>query len=208
MVDEGEGAKGEAARAESTRLRILTAAIELIEREGTAATTTRGIAAAAGVNVAAINYHFRSKDSLIEAALAVSWGNAMEDLDAFLAREPWDPRAGLLGIARFLVEGATRYPTLTRANLFDSGGRPIRPVAEGLALVVERLAARLCTHSGIEADEAARDRVHAFLSAVVFPFLVPFAPDRLASPDARLRYVASLVDDVVAYFSLRGGARR
>ncbi|MDA8411562.1 MAG: TetR/AcrR family transcriptional regulator [Treponema sp.] len=199
-----EGGRAEGARAEGARDRILSAAIDLIEREGTDKATTRVIAAAAGVNVAAINYYFRSKDALVEAALAVSWSNAMEDLEGFLRREPWDPRGTLLSIAGFLIEGATVYPRLTRANLFNSGGHPIGPVAKGLATVVESLAGRLCDHFARPLDEAARDRVHAFLSATVFPILVPFSPDRLAGTEARARYASAIADDLLAYFMRKG----
>lgn len=47
-----------------TRERILDAAETLFARNGFGATSVRDITAAAGVNVAAINYHFGGKDSL------------------------------------------------------------------------------------------------------------------------------------------------
>ncbi len=50
----------------TTRARILDTAEALFAREGPAAVTLRAIAAAAAVNVAAVNYHFGSKDKLFE----------------------------------------------------------------------------------------------------------------------------------------------
>lgn len=50
-----------------TRERILAAAAPLFAREGFEATGVRAIAAAGGVNIAAVNYHFGSKDALIIA---------------------------------------------------------------------------------------------------------------------------------------------
>lgn len=50
-----------------TRERILAAAAPLFAREGFEATGVRAIAAAGGVNIAAVNYHFGSKDSLLLA---------------------------------------------------------------------------------------------------------------------------------------------
>ncbi|MCG8434177.1 MAG: TetR family transcriptional regulator [Gammaproteobacteria bacterium] len=51
----------------STRDRILAAAEELFAETGIAATSLRTITALARVNLAAVNYHFGSKDALIEA---------------------------------------------------------------------------------------------------------------------------------------------
>lgn len=48
-----------------TKTSILDAAEDLFAERGIAATSIRGIARAAGVNLAAINYHFGSKDGLI-----------------------------------------------------------------------------------------------------------------------------------------------
>ncbi len=53
-----------------TKQRILGAAERLFAERGFDATSLRAITAAAGVNLAAVNYHFRSKDELIRAVLA------------------------------------------------------------------------------------------------------------------------------------------
>src|SRR5215213_4334584 len=50
-----------------TRTRILDAAEELFMLHGFEGTSMRVLTAAAGVNLAAVNYHFGSKDALIEA---------------------------------------------------------------------------------------------------------------------------------------------
>ena len=50
----------------STRQRILGAAEELFAERGFAAASLRQVTAAAKVNLAAVNYHFGSKDNLIE----------------------------------------------------------------------------------------------------------------------------------------------
>jgi AcrR family transcriptional regulator len=50
-----------------TRTRILDAAEELFMRHGFEGTSMRLLTSRAGVNLAAVNYHFGSKDALIEA---------------------------------------------------------------------------------------------------------------------------------------------
>lgn len=53
-----------------TKARILDAAEELFAGQGFSATSLRNVVAAAGVNLAAVHYHFGSKERLIEAVFA------------------------------------------------------------------------------------------------------------------------------------------
>ncbi|HSE46763.1 MAG TPA: TetR/AcrR family transcriptional regulator [Gemmatimonadales bacterium] len=52
---------------EDTRERILDAAEQLFAERGFAATSIRDVTAEAGVNLAAVHYHFGSKDDLVRA---------------------------------------------------------------------------------------------------------------------------------------------
>jgi AcrR family transcriptional regulator len=54
----------------NTKDRILDAAERLFARDGVEATSLRAITAQAGVNLAAVNYHFQSKESLLHAVIA------------------------------------------------------------------------------------------------------------------------------------------
>ena len=56
--------------ASDTKESILDAAEKLFAERGFSGTSLRTITAAARVNLAAVNYHFGSKDALIEAVLA------------------------------------------------------------------------------------------------------------------------------------------
>ncbi len=53
-----------------TKQKILDAAEELFAQQGFAPTSVRQLTAAAGVNLAALHYHFGSKDGLIQALFA------------------------------------------------------------------------------------------------------------------------------------------
>jgi AcrR family transcriptional regulator len=55
--------------ARSTKDRILDAAEALLGERGPGETSLRDITAAAGVNLAAVNYHFQSKDHLLRAVV-------------------------------------------------------------------------------------------------------------------------------------------
>jgi AcrR family transcriptional regulator len=56
-------------RGTGTRLRITTAAAELVAELGWDVVTTRAVAARAGVNPALIHYHFETMDALLRAAV-------------------------------------------------------------------------------------------------------------------------------------------
>lgn len=58
------------AHAPDTKTRILDAAEKLFGEKGFDATSLRDITTEADVNLAAVNYHFQSKDSLIDAVIA------------------------------------------------------------------------------------------------------------------------------------------
>ncbi|MCI5850932.1 MAG: TetR family transcriptional regulator [Sutterellaceae bacterium] len=83
--------KGDASRSDGqrTRERILQAAIRLIGEKGIDGTQSKEIAAAAGVDVASINYHFGSRKGLIEASLIRSHHDlvSLEALKRILAKD-------------------------------------------------------------------------------------------------------------------------
>ncbi|WP_433614653.1 TetR/AcrR family transcriptional regulator [Dactylosporangium sp. CA-139114] len=63
------------------REKLLDGALQCLLEKGYAATTARDIAGAAGVSLAAINYHFRTTEALLNEALRRAleqWGDEME----------------------------------------------------------------------------------------------------------------------------------
>ena len=75
----------ESNRGETTRERILNAACELFAEKGFSGTTTQDICTHADANIAAVNYHFRSKENLyrevwehLHALAAERWAVSMD----------------------------------------------------------------------------------------------------------------------------------
>jgi AcrR family transcriptional regulator len=96
------------APADATAARLLEGAMECLRRSGLRGTTSRAIAAAAGVNLGAITYHFGSKDELVAQALLSAVREWMEPALEVLRRD-MDPAERLLAAVEHLrsaFEGA------------------------------------------------------------------------------------------------------
>lgn len=133
----------------STKEKILDAAERLFAEHGFDATSHRMITSAAGVNLAAVNYHFRSKEALLEAVVARRIGplnrKRLELLDAFEAAG--NPK--LEDIIRAFVEPVLRLredPSVRGTSLPKLLGRMyVEPQAKQLFLEHMREVARRFT---------------------------------------------------------------
>lgn len=100
--------------------KIILSAIECIEAEGLQGATIRKIADHAEVNVAAINYHFGTKEQLfsivLNSTLNESFVNNIQDYkDLWLS----DTKKALQFFLEDTVQGAINYPNLTKAHLAE-----------------------------------------------------------------------------------------
>ena len=179
--------------------RIVQAAIECIERYGIQGATNRKIAELAGVNNAAINYYFRSKEVLVERCMRVTLDNAFdwEDIANLPGRTA---RERCAAIFNDLIQGGINYPGLTRSHFFDliSQGNYQSLAVEKLNEFVKNLAKDLDQKgAGLEANElrlACVQITSAAMMVILAPQLfTPFGFD-LRDPAIRHSFVDRLVD--------------
>lgn len=144
----------------STRQRILGAAEELFAERGFAGASLRQVTTAANVNLAAVNYHFGSKDNLIEevfrrrldqlsevrlarlAEVSASAGATLEALlDAFItpALELSLDRKGGAVFMRVLARAFAEHNGNLRAFLSDNYGHVLKDFAAAFARVLPNL---------------------------------------------------------------------
>ncbi|HXN47402.1 MAG TPA: TetR family transcriptional regulator [Bryobacteraceae bacterium] len=109
----------ETARAISTKDRILDAAERLFAEHGFAQTSLRDITAEAGVNLAAVNYHFQSKDHLIAAVFDRRIGPLNEQRLAALDRLESEAAGRPLAVEDLLR--AVLEPVLRMASTPEGG---------------------------------------------------------------------------------------
>jgi AcrR family transcriptional regulator len=163
-----------------TKQRILDAAEYLFAEQGVGSTSLRAIIAAAGVNSAAIHYHFGSKEALIEAVFARRITPINEArlaaLDSLERRGALD-HAGLL---RAFLEpmvgvhaprgGAGERARGALGRLLMEEPQSFRSLAEAhVSEVKQRFAEALARLSEIEVDEAT-ERIEFAMGAMLHGF--------------------------------------
>ncbi|MFF5206995.1 TetR/AcrR family transcriptional regulator [Streptosporangium sp. NPDC000396] len=131
---------------------LLAAAKQCLAERGYAKTTVRDIIAISGSNLAAINYHFRSKDALLNQAMIETTGDAVQEILKAMPEGPQNLETFWEGMTRSFRE----RPELWRANVVALAQAPHSPelrgqLAEGQARARAELAETL---SGDEGEQS------------------------------------------------------
>jgi AcrR family transcriptional regulator len=158
----------------STQSKIIEATIECIEREGIQAVTIRKIAKLAGVNSAAINYYFRSKEKLVEEVLRTTVEHVFEDWREIINDEKRSVRERLFLLFTDYMEGAIMYPGISKAHMWEPliNGNYDSLFVSLLNGFLQELAKKLSLELERPAKELKLVVVHLF-SALTMPVLVP-----------------------------------
>ena len=188
---------------ETVEDKIVGAAIECLERYGVQGTTNRKIAEIAGINSAAINYYFRSKEILIQRAMEKSLDNAFDWQD-FGSLPGNTPQERCEAIFTNLIIGGINYPGVTRAHFYD-----LLTSGDYDSLVVKRLndfVYQLCDDlqkRGLNKNRAELEMACTQVASAVFMmiltpqlFLSRFGLD-MRDESTRSRFVKSLVKKIL-----------
>ena len=188
----------------SVQERIILAAIDCIEEEGIQDVTIRSIAAKARVNIAAINYYFRSKDTLMAVVVENTTKHFIGDLLEYLDQTELSIRDRLRSMLRYLVDGAMRFPRISLANIYEVlvERREDGFFVEKFQLLLDRMLARM--HEAMPEQDPGRLRfvVVQLMSAAMFPSLAPavfrgFAGCDFREEEVRRGYVEFLVSSLI-----------
>lgn len=203
----GEAVAARAKRADGdvTRAHLLSIAGQVFAELGYAAASSKEICQRAGANIAAVNYHFGSKDGLYEAVL-IEAHRQIVSVDELLALTDTgtDPRAKLGAVITHLIEQAPRSldswgtrvlirELVTPSHLVPAlVARAIKPKAKVLQQVVAAILQLPVDHPAVQSG----------LMLSVLPCLVlTVAPKNLRGTmlPALERIPSDLVTDVVLY---------
>lgn len=185
----------------------MVATLRYIEREGLDALTVRNIAREAGVNIAAINYYFRSKDDLVALVLDRALDRALADPLAELDRRLGagkDARVALAGAVEAALAAAVRFPRTVVAQLHG----PVvmqdyrRDVVVRMNALLDRMFERLRKRLVGRGDARKRATLAQLWSAVTMASLAPmllrpFARFDLRDPKQRRAWIDALVTNAL-----------
>jgi len=174
----GKPEKPATGKRDDVRERIIKATIDCIERNGIEATGVRDIAQEAGVNGAAINYYFGSKDNLLaitlEGTLDEAFTNVLDDFDK-LAQEGHGPRRILENLFDELMQHNLRYPRIAYAHMHEAmseqryDGRAMSRLHDFVDGLVQRIRTKKSTRS----EQQLRIAITQVWSVILFSALLP-----------------------------------
>ena len=126
-----------APHADDTRARIEAAARRLFAEHGFSATSVRDITAAAGVNLAAVSYHFTSKDLLYHALLRAIMGPLAHTIGE-LARREAPPADRLEWMVRAIFAHIRANPDMPSFMMreLSLGRTPSAPIVEMMGRIL------------------------------------------------------------------------
>jgi AcrR family transcriptional regulator len=193
-----------------TKEKILKATLELINSEGLRKVTVRKIAALADVNIAAINYHFGSKERVIDASL----GYLTDRFEVAFAQLQDSSQPVEIRFYHFLLkfyDTAVLYPELVKRFITQNMNRGLSVKASNAmsmyATFIERgwVVLLLDTVRVLRPnDDDATLAMHILqvMSALIFPivldpvFSLPMGL-QFSDEEMRQRYIKLLVDMIV-----------
>jgi TetR/AcrR family transcriptional regulator, regulator of cefoperazone and chloramphenicol sensitivity len=155
-----------------TKQLILQTTLQLLETQGLTNVNIRKIAAQAGVNIAAVNYHFGSKDQVIYEALEILRNN-FEAAFCHLRSSQKPPRERLVGFMTAYCETVFTYPNLVKAFISQNLNSDFQENysnfvrTEGLALI-----AQIINEIHPMDDEQLRMKAFQMMSSLVLILLV------------------------------------
>jgi len=192
---------------QSPQERIILGTIAAIEADGIQNVTTRSIAKQAGVNSAAINYYFRSKQILMDQVLEFTLDNAFGDLDEFIPDGPLTDTAPLKAYYRHMLWGMREYPRICEAHLYEPmvnrslSSRAKERLNEFLGTIYDKLTPGCPAHLHDRMRLSLVQLQSALLMSGFAPEAYrPFIGDRLGTQESLDRYVDQLVDDLIGSY--------
>jgi len=178
---------------------IILAAIDIVNTHGIKAVTTRRIAEKAGVNSAAMNYYFGSKENLIQKVTELTLSHLFGDWDMILNEPEMDVAVKVFFLLDFTMEGVIRYPGLTTSYFFDSptGSTPVRDFVYHFSALSDRISSELQTQVQMSAEDI-RYSLGQMMFTVISASMIPemftmVAKGDITSPETRSLFILRLM---------------
>lgn len=185
---------------QSVREKIIIATVQCIEKYGIHSLTTRVIAKEAGVNSAAINYYFGTKEKLLNETLHHAMNNALGDSGEIMARNE-DPYFTLYIVLSFFLAGMVRYPGLMKAFFYEPFLQENYTgfFIDRLSLMLNDLQKKLAPFPAEQDNTGLKLSITQICSAIIFMGLFPgvfrdFLGFEVSTPEKQQEYIEHLFD--------------
>ncbi len=186
----------------AARNKILEATINSIEIYGIEGCTMRHIAQEAGVALSSLHYYFESKEVLVDKALELAMTNMFDDIENIWKGSGVDHKAALHQILTYLLEGALRFPGITRAGLQPllMQGRTDSLFIVGLNEFLSKASGEMAKTVRVEAEDLRLKLMQAF-STILFLGIAPdsfqdFSAQSFREEENRAKLVKSVIDGI------------
>lgn len=204
---------------EPTRARLLRTALGLFAQQGFARTSTREIAEAAQVNIAAISYHFGDKAGLYKAAfMEPFWEDGWEDCLRASESQPLDEalRALYLSFLEPLRHGDLAHQSikLRCREMLEPTGLWVQEIEHGITPLHQAIVRALCRHLGLRRSDHEVERLAVCIAGLGVHLQVghdvidALAPQLHRMPQAFAHWADRLVMYAMAMVDAEANRRR
>jgi AcrR family transcriptional regulator len=204
---------------EPTRARLLRAALGLFSQQGFARTSTREIAEAAQVNIAAISYHFGDKAGLYKAAfMEPFWEDGWEDCLRASASQPLDValRALFVSFLEPLRHGDLAHQSikLRCREMLEPTGLWAQEIEHGITPLHQAIVRALRRHLGLRRSDHEVERLAVCIAGLGVHLQVghdvidALAPQLHRMPQAFAHWADRLVMYAMAMVDAEAARRR
>ncbi|NPV01808.1 MAG: TetR family transcriptional regulator [Brevinematales bacterium] len=188
---------------EKTKDKIIKSTLQIMSKDGVHSITVRKIAVAAKVNIAAINYYFGSKDSLIQESLK-SFLETMNTMFSVLDDKSKSPVERLEAFFQQMMEYQMKSPALTRSIFSGLIGKvpDDKHVAEDEKNRFGKFKSIAAEITGIKDDEQVSLKGIVLMSSILQPIMLGSYLKYLAGldfskPADRKKYLDYVINTVL-----------
>ncbi len=195
-------------RRDQAKEQILQATITCIEKWGIAGVTARRVAQIAGVNIAAINYYFGTKENLLNETFKTTSEHLSLDTGMLLSAKSLSSFSLIKIFLTFISIGIHKYPRLvhTFINNPDVAPEYLQSLQDNFHVFV-RSAAECMVHENpsivpIDAERSIVQMIYGVLGTSLTFMINETGWGDLSNPSLREAYIDFLVSRYITWVSL------
>jgi AcrR family transcriptional regulator len=156
---------------DSSKEKIINSTAEIINNEGIDELTTRKVAANSGVNVAAINYYFGTKEKLIVEVINFIFEKKVPEIFSILEKTEYSTEERLYLFFRTYIRELSKHPGILKTIItsFLKGKMEYIDRIFFIKESLNKMSGLISEHLGITDKRLVSIRMMHIMSAILFP---------------------------------------